>query len=153
MCGPHIFLSSRDTHDTGHTTQLEPYTHWPANRSAGQSTRSSNSLLHSIHRLHYHLGMLLFRERIRSTKEGTMQTAGWITEIESKAGQIAGGELRQTKGYLGKIPCIKESLYLRKRRIYLYSFRYAHFLRLFSRPPLPGENTLYHPGTFVPKPY
>ena len=153
MHSPHVFSSSRDTCDTSRTTQPEPYTHRLANQPAGRSGRSSNSPPHSIHWLHYHLGMLPFRERIRSTKEGTTWTAGWITQIGSKTGQIAGGELRRTKGYLGKIPCIKESLYLHKRTIYLYSFHYAHILRLFSRPPLLGENTLYHPGTFVPKPY
>ena len=153
MRGTHIFSSSRDTQDTGYTTRPEPYSHRPTNQSAGQSIQSSDSPLHSIHRLHYHLGMLPFQERIRSTKEGTTRTARRITQIGSKAGQIAGGELRRTKGYLGKIPCIKESLYLRKRTIYLCSFRYAHILRLFSRPPLLGENTLYHPGTFIPKPY
>ena len=150
MHGPHIFSSSRDTHNTGRTTQPEPYTYQPANRPAGRSTWSSDSPPHCIHRLHYHLGMLPFRERIRSTKEGTTRTARQITQIGSKAGQITRGELRRTKGYLGKIPCIKESLYLRKRTIYLCSFCYAHILRLFSRPPLPDENTLYNPGTFVP---
>ena len=153
MRGPHVFSSSQDTHDTGRMTRPEPYTHRLANQSASRSARSSDSPPHSIHWLHYHLGMLPFQERIRSTKEGTTRTARRITQIGSKAGQIAGGELRRTKGYLGKIPCIKESLYLRKRTIYLYSFCYAHILRLFWRPPLPGENTLYHPGTFVPKPY
>ena len=62
-----------------------------------------------------------------------MQTAGQITQIGSKASQIAGGELRGMEDYLGKIPCIKESLYPRQKIIYLYSFRYAHILRLFSK--------------------
>ena len=82
-----------------------------------------------------------------------MQTSGQITQIGSKASQITRGELRQTEGYLGKIPCIKESLYPHEKIIYLYSFRYTHILGLFSKPSSLGENTLYHPGTFVPKPY
>ena len=61
--------------------------------------------------LHYHPGMLPYRERFRFTKEGTTQTSGRIAQNGSKAGQIAGGELRRMEGYLGKIPCIKESLY------------------------------------------
>ena len=153
MHSPHIFLSSQNTCDTSHTTRLEPYSHRPTNRSAGRSVWSSGSPLHSIHWLHYHLGMLPYWERIRFTKEGTTWISGWSTQIGSKAGQIAGEELRQMEGYLGKIPCIKESLYPCEKIIYLYSFRYAHILGLFSKPSSPGENTLYHPGTFVPNPY
>ena len=58
-----------------------------------------------------------------------MWTAGQITQIGSKAGQITGGELRWMEDYLGKIQCIKESLYPRKKIIYLYSFCYAHILK------------------------
>ena len=129
MRGTHIFLSSQDTRDTGCMTRLEPYSHRPANQSAGQSVQSSDSPLRSIHRLHYHLGMLPFWERTRLTEEGTTQTTGWITQIGSKAGQIAGGGLRRMEGYLRKISCIKESLYPCKRTIYLYSFCYAHILQ------------------------
>ena len=153
MRGPHIFSSSRghtrhQPHDP--TGALHTSTGQPA---GGRSIQSSDSPQHSIRLLHYHLDMLPFQERIRSTKEGTTRTAGQITQIGSKASQIAGGELRQTKGYLGKIPCVKESLYPHERTIHLYSFRYAHILRLFSKPPLLGENTLCHPGTFIPKSY
>ena len=73
--------------------------------------------------------MLPYQERTRLTEEGTTQTAGQITQIGSKAGQIAEGELRWMEDYLGKIPCIKESLYPRKRIINLYSFCYAHILK------------------------
>ena len=98
--------------------------------------------------------MLPYWERTRLTKEGTTQTAGQITQIGSKASQIAGGELRRMEDYLGKIPCMKESLYPHKKIIYLYSFHYAHILKaILKKHPYPGENTLYHPGTFIPKPY
>ena len=108
--------TSSRAHGTHVTPAAQPdrsLTHidWPT----GRSVWSSNSPRHSIRRLHYHLDMLPFWERIRSTKEGTTRTVGWITPFGSKAGRITGGELRRTKGYLGKIPCIKESLYPRKK--------------------------------------
>ena len=52
--------------------------------------------------LHYHLGMLPYRERSRLTKEGTTWTSGRIAQIGSKAGQISIGELGWTEGYLEK---------------------------------------------------
>ena len=129
MRGTHVFSSSQDTRDTSRMTQPEPYSHRPTNRSAGRSIRSSDSPPHSIHQLHYHLGMLPYQERTRLTKEGTTRIARQITQIGSKTGQIAEGELRRMEDYLGKIPCIKESLYPHKKIIYLYSFHYAHILK------------------------
>ena len=46
--------------------------------------------------------MLPYRERTRLTEEGTTRTAGQITQIGSKASQIARGELRWMEDYLGK---------------------------------------------------
>ena len=54
-----------------------------------------------------------------SQKEGTMWPSGWIAQIGNRATQISVGELRQMEGYLGngKIPYIKESLYLHENLI------------------------------------
>ena len=139
ICVASTSSQAHRTHNTSRMTQLEPYSHQLANRSAGRFVRSSDSPPCSIRQLHYHLGMLPFQERTRLTEEGTTQTAGWITQIGSKASQIAGGGLRRMEGYLGKIPCIKESLYPRKRRIYLYSFCYAHILKaILEKTPSTG---------------
>ena len=96
---------------TGHTSRPEPYSHRPTHWSASRPVWPSDSPPYAIHRLHCLLGMLPYQERARFTKGGTTRTGGWITPIGRKAGQITGGELRRTEGYLGKIPCIKESLY------------------------------------------
>ena len=138
ICVASTSSQAHRTHNTSRMTQLEPYSHQLANRSAGRFVRSSDSPPCSIRQLHYHLGMLPFQERTRLTEEGTMQTTGRITQIDSKAGQIAGGGLRWMEGYLGKIPCIKESLYPCKRTIYLCSFPYTHISRLFSKNTLTG---------------
>ena len=139
ICTAPTSSRAHGTHTTtGHMSRPEPYSHRLTHRSAGRPVRPSDSPLHSIHRLHCLLGMLPYQERTRFTKEGTTWTGGQITPIGRKTSQIAGGELRQTEGYLGKIPCIKESLYPRKKGIYLYSFRYAHILRLFSKNTLTG---------------
>ena len=70
-----------------------------------------------LDRLHHRPGMLPYQERTRFTKEGTMRTSIWITQFGSRASQITGGGLSRTEGYLGKIPCIKESLYPREKII------------------------------------
>ena len=68
--------------------------------------------------LHYHLGMLPYREKSRLTKEGTTWTSGQIAQIGSKASQTGVGERTQTDGRLfGEIPCIKESWYLHENLI------------------------------------